>query len=728
MFRTEHMYGKEYKPASLGRPYLLDSGHSMSPRSTYIGESSRQPSSTSSSPGAHASSDTIHNARKARDVQHHRPSEHEFRSAVLTREEDLPEHPAELRSQNEAFSTAGTGDRSREGDAAGEGTHPSPSSSSPPSGAIESKPLNPSHRHGSLRGTDGGCMPQDGDAAGGPFQCVTPTLASSPARCEFAGCQRTPRYGVKDGPARFCQGHKIAGMYTRRDGVLLMATRDGAAFREADPAPGSNDDGSVAATVSGRTARGTAPQAAPSSQGPKLLTSPKTTSPVPRKKCEAPGCNVQPSYGDVGSSRPRFCSGHKKDRMVSLKNRPCLYPGCIVRPHYGLSMGRAVFCVTHKKEGMVHLLRESKTLKKDALKRKIHEHRDDVKEESDVAESSVRHPREDGGWAELHYGQERKERGAARGAASGARRSVAESGGKNPKKTAEAPGLAPSDEIRLVREARELAQAAAKASGSGRRARVPSRKLLEASGVLAAGDSAQWMTKEKKEEQARITKELKEQRKAAAAAGLKVGQVIETIVPTIRGTSNRKQETLGSATARRGGTAASRASWRKLTPAELRASGKHPAAEGTAPNPPRNNTTILSVANVLTVSNEQERRASAALAAADDATLSENNGEGVEPTSAAEPCLAKKRAPSTAETVSTSSPKRSRIERGAEGDTPCASKRNRSEEQGDRKATAAKVTCELESCSRTAEFGINGVVRYCKMHRIFGMYKIVGVK
>lgn len=44
---------------------------------------------------------------------------------------------------------------------------------------------------------------------------------------QFAGCQRTPRYGQKDGPARFCQGHKVAGMYTRRDGVLLMATRDG---------------------------------------------------------------------------------------------------------------------------------------------------------------------------------------------------------------------------------------------------------------------------------------------------------------------------------------------------------------------------------------------------------------------------------------------------------------------------------------------------------------------
>ncbi|CAM9540340.1 unnamed protein product, partial [Ectocarpus sp. 8 AP-2014] len=45
--------------------------------------------------------------------------------------------------------------------------------------------------------------------------------------CERPGCENPPRYGHKDGPETLCQIHKKAGMYTTRDGKLLMATRDG---------------------------------------------------------------------------------------------------------------------------------------------------------------------------------------------------------------------------------------------------------------------------------------------------------------------------------------------------------------------------------------------------------------------------------------------------------------------------------------------------------------------
>lgn len=64
------------------------------------------------------------------------------------------------------------------------------------------------------------------------------------------------------------------------------------------------------------------------------------------------------------------------------------------------------------------------------------------------------------------------------------------------------------------------------AGGTGRRARAPSRKAMEAAGK-AEGEGVQWMTKEKREEQARLSEKLKRRRKAAAAAGLKAGQVLE---------------------------------------------------------------------------------------------------------------------------------------------------------------------------------------------------------
>lgn len=159
---------------------------------------------------------------------------------------------------------------------------------------------------------------------------------------------------------------------------------------------------------------------------------------------------------------------------------------------------------------------------------------------------------------------------------------------------AEAPGLppsglAPSDEMRLFQEARESARAAAEASGSGRRPRAPSRKLLEASGKLMC-DSIQWMTKEKREEEARFKHEMKEQRKAAAAAGLKFGHRIEALA--LSKPAGAKAQGDGAGTIRGEiasdgawtgiNASVSSAVWRKLTPAEtLLAAGNQPIVDGT---------------------------------------------------------------------------------------------------------------------------------------------------
>lgn len=67
-------------------------------------------------------------------------------------------------------------------------------------------------------------------------------------------------------------------------------------------------------------------------------------------------------------------------------------------------------------------------------------------------------------------------------------------------------GMTPSVEMRLLREARRSARVAAEASGTGRRARAPSLKLLEATGVIKS-KSMQWMTKEIKQETTRLKHE-----------------------------------------------------------------------------------------------------------------------------------------------------------------------------------------------------------------------------
>lgn len=97
-----------------------------------------------------------------------------------------------------------------------------------------------------------------------------------------------------------------------------------------------------------------------------------------------------------------------------------------------------------------------------------------------------------------------------------------------PSHLADTSGMAPSVEIRLLQEVRASARAAADASGSGRRARAPSRRLLEASGLIK-NEAAQWMTKEIKEADAKLKQKLREQRKQFREVGLKAGVVIEAL-------------------------------------------------------------------------------------------------------------------------------------------------------------------------------------------------------
>ena len=133
----------------------------------------------------------------------------------------------------------------------------------------------------------------------------------------------------------------------------------------------------------------------------------------------------------------------------------------------------------------------------------------------------------------------------------------------------------PSVEINVPKKTRESARAAAETSGSGRRVRVPSRKALEATGKLK-NEGIQWLTKEKKEEEAKRMRELKAQRKAAAGAGLRAGQVIEAVAVGGMG---------GGTSADAGGRGDGvktlsdlpKMVWRKLSPAEiLEAARKQP--------------------------------------------------------------------------------------------------------------------------------------------------------
>eukprot|EP00752_Nemacystus_decipiens_P011347 g10083.t2 len=382
--------------------------------------------------------------------------------------------------------------------------------------------------------------------------------------CQHPGCGKTPRYGHEGAPAILCQSHKRAGMYTTRDGRVLVSTRDGKGVTEAPSAARS------------RTAAMRVQNVEPVSSDPDPAWTPSSST-ISRLQ---------------SSTRPRFCSEHKGQGHVGLKNRPCLFPGCVTRPHYGLTKGRAVYCATHKKDGMVHLLKESIVLERERAARNREESRRKVakRKKRPTAASAGKacddEDEDDDEWTEerdfgRRSGREsskRESRSKARGSCRRGRRnkaglsrrdstpsSVSSSGppgwsrsqdtkdkapddsessghcgsafprySQLPEGKGVSSVMAPSVEIKLLQQARESAKAAAEASGAGRRARAPSRKLLEASGALE-NEGAQWMTREIKEADAKNKKELREQRKQFKAAGLKAGEVTETFTVTPAG-------------------------------------------------------------------------------------------------------------------------------------------------------------------------------------------------
>ena len=81
---------------------------------------------------------------------------------------------------------------------------------------------------------------------------------------------------------------------------------------------------------------------------------------VKDKKCIHEGCRKQPTFNTEGKANALYCAAHKKEGMVDVKNKTCINEGCKKRPIFNTEgKANALYCATHKKEGMVDV--KSKT-------------------------------------------------------------------------------------------------------------------------------------------------------------------------------------------------------------------------------------------------------------------------------------------------------------------------------------------------------------------------------
>lgn len=241
--------------------------------------------------------------------------------------------------------------------------------------------------------------------------------------------------------------------------------------------------------------------------------------------------------------------------------------------------------------------------------------------------------------------------------------------------------------MRLFQEARESARAAAEASGSGRRARAPSRKCLEASGKMVA-ESVQWMTKEKREQEARVKMEMKEQRKAAAAAGLKFGHYFEAVALSapVLPRDEAEVEVFASGGALSGGEGTKlNAPGQKLAPAKIGRADGEPNAVGEAQQ-------------------SQNGNVDTAAEASNGATTDDKGDTETAPAATEEKVVSKRKRKQAVSAPGSTA---------RQGPTVVDGGGKRKSTRNKTGGTAVKpVVCESESCAETATHGVNGTVRY----------------
>jgi hypothetical protein len=65
-------------------------------------------------------------------------------------------------------------------------------------------------------------------------------------------------------------------------------------------------------------------------------------------------CNKRPNFNVEGSTKALYCATHKKEGMVNIKNKTCI--DCKKQPVFNVEGStKALYCATHKKEGMVNV-------------------------------------------------------------------------------------------------------------------------------------------------------------------------------------------------------------------------------------------------------------------------------------------------------------------------------------------------------------------------------------
>jgi len=80
---------------------------------------------------------------------------------------------------------------------------------------------------------------------------------------------------------------------------------------------------------------------------------------VKDKRCHTEGCSQRPSFNILGE-KPLYCGNHRLPDMVNVMTKFCEHDGCLVTPVYNLPDKKSgKFCATHKEPNMINVVTNS---------------------------------------------------------------------------------------------------------------------------------------------------------------------------------------------------------------------------------------------------------------------------------------------------------------------------------------------------------------------------------
>lgn len=71
--------------------------------------------------------------------------------------------------------------------------------------------------------------------------------------------------------------------------------------------------------------------------------------------CIEDGCEVTANFNKKGESKAIYCKQHKKEGMINVNAKRCIYNGCETHASYNIVGKKAEFCAKHKTEEMVNV-------------------------------------------------------------------------------------------------------------------------------------------------------------------------------------------------------------------------------------------------------------------------------------------------------------------------------------------------------------------------------------